>query len=108
MKLCCYAETIAIAAANELEMHMSGEFRYSGRGGAIVNVVVVPQGLHGVAHTCATTTGGAIYCWGANGYGQLGDGTFDAQYQPEQIGGAFVWNQPSAGTYSSCSRRNPA
>lgn len=60
-------------------------------------------------HACAVrTTGSQYYCWGDNSYGQLGDGTFDAQYQPEQIGGAFTWNQASAGTYSSCSRRNPA
>ena len=32
-------------------------WRESGRGGAIVNVVVVPQGLHGVAHTCAARAG---------------------------------------------------
>ncbi|MEY3360883.1 MAG: hypothetical protein RL531_602, partial [Actinomycetota bacterium] len=60
-------------------------------------------------HACAVrTTGNQYYCWGDNSYGQLGDGTFDAQYQPELIGAGSVWNQPSAGTYSSCSRRNPA
>lgn len=32
-------------------------WRDAGRGGCIVNVVVVPQGLHGVAHTCAARAG---------------------------------------------------
>jgi len=60
-------------------------------------------------HACAVrTVGSQYYCWGDNSYGQLGDGTFDAQYQPKIIGSVVVWNQPSAGTYSSCSRRNPA
>jgi alpha-tubulin suppressor-like RCC1 family protein len=60
-------------------------------------------------HACAVrTTGSQYYCWGDNSYGQLGDSTFDAQYQPELIGAAVVWYQPSAGTYSSCSRRGPA
>ena len=37
-------------------------------------------------HTCAVTTQGVLYCWGANDEGQLGDGTQNARALPERIG----------------------
>jgi prepilin-type N-terminal cleavage/methylation domain-containing protein len=36
---------------------------------------IVKQLSVGDTHACALTTGNEIYCWGANNYGQLGDGT---------------------------------
>ncbi len=39
----------------------------------------------GAAHSCARTNAGAIYCWGRNQYGQIGDGTTADRNKPVKI-----------------------
>jgi alpha-tubulin suppressor-like RCC1 family protein len=41
----------------------------------------------GGSEGCATTTAGIAFCWGANGYGQLGDGTRRDRYVPVAVSG---------------------
>jgi alpha-tubulin suppressor-like RCC1 family protein len=36
-------------------------------------------------HTCAVDVAGAMRCWGANGAGQLGDGTLDDRRAPAAV-----------------------
>jgi alpha-tubulin suppressor-like RCC1 family protein len=39
----------------------------------------------GIAHTCALTTEGAVYCWGENVYGAIGDGTLAIRAMPTAV-----------------------
>ena len=39
----------------------------------------------GGAYTCGVTNAGAIYCWGANAWGQLGDGTQTDRPTPTRV-----------------------
>ena len=54
----------------------------------------------GGAHTCATVVGGAIWCWGANESGQLGDGTTIDRATPVAVAGAT--GTVSAGGSHTC------
>lgn len=54
-------------------------------------------------HTCGIRTSGALYCWGQDTYGQLGDGGANTdQPAPVQVGGATNWSKVSAGTSHTC------
>ena len=57
----------------------------------------------GMAHTCALTVSGEVYCWGRNNYGQLGIGSVSNERTPVRVasGAAFValavgWNHSCA------------
>lgn len=61
---------------------------YPERVGTLTGVVKLSVGGsagHGGNHACAVTSGGALYCWGYNGYGQLGTGNTTNQSSPYQV-----------------------
>lgn len=65
----------------------------------------------GEGHTCAIR-GGAIFCWGSNGAGELGNGTFSGPNDPApgnpvptQVGTATNWTDIAAGSGDSCGIR---
>ncbi len=53
-------------------------------------------------HTCGRTSGGAVYCWGFNQLGQLGDGTFTDRLVPVLVSGGLTFTSVSAGGFYTC------
>jgi len=56
----------------------------------------------GSQHTCGVSTSDVAYCWGHNGYGQLGDGSTTARHTPVQVAGGQSFSQVQAGGAQSC------
>ncbi len=58
----------------------------------------------GYYDTCAITTGGAVSCWGYNGFGQLGNGTYTTETSPTAVTGLSTTGlgTASAGEYARC------
>ena len=61
----------------------------------------------GYTHTCATRTDGALWCWGGNGYGELGIGTTTRVSHPHQVTApaATGWASVTAADYHTCATR---
>lgn len=57
----------------------------------------------GGGHTCAIRENDhSLWCWGNNGYGQLGFGDKLPRYKPEKVPVDGWWNSVSAGLASTC------
>jgi alpha-tubulin suppressor-like RCC1 family protein len=54
--------------------------------------------------TCALTAGGAVHCWGDNGFGQLGDGTQTRRTAPVAVSGGLSFDALSASGQHTCGR----
>ena len=61
----------------------------------------------GLVSTCATTTGGRLFCWGQDGSGQLGDGSASAgSTVPSEVSGNRTdWRSVSVGDDHACAVR---
>jgi alpha-tubulin suppressor-like RCC1 family protein len=61
----------------------------------------------GESHTCAVTSAGAVWCWGYNGSGELGNGTSASSNVPVQVSGLDAGSGAvavSAGADHVCAR----
>ena len=61
-----------------------------------------PRLSAGSDHTCGLTPDGSAYCWGANGSGQLGDGTTPARLPQAVVSGGVRFQSLSAGDDYTC------
>ena len=61
----------------------------------------------GYFHACATRTGGTLWCWGANNYGQLGIGNDTNPTLPQQVTTPATtgWASVTGGGYHTCASR---
>ena len=64
------------------------------------------QVVAGFAHTCALSTTGLTYCWGANSEGQLGDGTRAVRSTPVPVEQPGTFVSLTAGTSHTCGLTN--
>lgn len=59
----------------------------------------------GARHSCALHASGRVLCWGANGHGQVGDGTQQDRESPTLVLGLDDAIAIGAGGYNSCAVR---
>ena len=60
----------------------------------------------GEVHTCGVTTTSVIYCWGENGFGQLGDGSTTTSAVPVKVSHTLAFRSVSAGARYTCAVAN--
>jgi alpha-tubulin suppressor-like RCC1 family protein len=66
-------------------------------GGRIAQRIVA-----GLNHTCVLATDGTVWCWGENGKGSVGDGSFTNQENPVQVTLANSATKIAAGGSTTC------
>ncbi|PKN20150.1 MAG: hypothetical protein CVU65_17735 [Deltaproteobacteria bacterium HGW-Deltaproteobacteria-22] len=60
----------------------------------------------GSGHTCALRSDGAVWCWGRNSAGQLGDGTLIDRATPAPVTGLPPARRIGTGSFHSCALLN--
>lgn len=68
----------------------------------VVGLHDVEQVSGGTGFFCARTAAGEVWCWGRNGYGELGDGTFERSFEPSRTELPEPAIDIAAGGYHAC------
>lgn len=69
---------------------------------SVTGVAEVVQIGVGFGHTCALDEVGGVSCWGANGLGELGDGTTEISHLPLWVAGTGEVVSLGVGAHHSC------
>jgi alpha-tubulin suppressor-like RCC1 family protein len=70
--------------------------------------VEVPSSLNfirltvGGGHACGIIQSGALYCWGLNSFGQVGDGTQTSRVTPVRVGSPLLFRDFDATETRTC------
>lgn len=71
----------------------------------VAGVTAWTQVTTGVHQTCALTSQSDLYCWGLNGYGELGIGNTTNQSTPQKVAGTG-WDRVSYGFYRASAHKS--
>ena len=72
---------------------------------ASADIVATPAVAAGMEHTCVLSDQGRVWCWGENGYGSLGDGTYTDSKVPVAVTGLTDAVAISGGARHTCALR---
>jgi alpha-tubulin suppressor-like RCC1 family protein len=92
----CWGSNAHGELGNNSTLPSSAPVDVSGLGGGVVALAAGNQ------HTCALLAGGAVRCWGANDWGQLGDGSTTAALAPVDVTGVSGASALAAGISRTC------
>jgi alpha-tubulin suppressor-like RCC1 family protein len=77
----CWGDNRAGQLGNGTVLNSSVPVQVAGLTSGVVHISA------GRWHTCAVTVDGAVFCWGDNSYGELGDGTTTSRTTPVPVSG---------------------
>jgi len=102
-----YGDAALVTATVAAWTRPTGTVTFSARGSAFATTPLARGPASGSiavgdAHACSVTSSGGVTCWGANGSGQIGDGTAVPRSTPTTVTGPTNIVAVAAGNAHSC------